>query len=169
MALFKRRSTAQDAEVPDDGVELADIEDVDAAEGAQGAGPEEVRAGAGGGFDRARGPFDESEADLADQDVPRLDLGSLRIPGLAGIGVQVEADPNTQEVRAVTGVGDQAAVQLQAFAAPRSEGLWDEIRAEMLAELAETAGAKVSEGQGAFGPEVRGMIRQIAHLVDVQE
>jgi hypothetical protein len=28
----------------------------------------------------------------------------------------------------------------------------------MLAELAETAGAKVSEGQGAFGPEVRGMI-----------
>jgi hypothetical protein len=158
MALFKRRSTAQDAEVPDAGVELADIEDVDAAEGAQGAGPEEVRAGAGSGFDRARGPFDESEADLADQDVPRLDLGSLRIPGLAGIGVQVEADPNTQEVRAVTGVGDQAAVQLQAFAAPRSEGLWDEIRAEMLAELAETAGAKVSEGQGAFGPEVRGMI-----------
>jgi hypothetical protein len=49
-------------------------------------------------------------------------------------------------------------VQLQAFAAPRSEGLWDEIRAEMLAELAETAGAKVAEGSGAFGPEIRGMI-----------
>ncbi len=72
--------------------------------------------------------------------------------------MQVEADPNTQEVRAVTGVGDGAAVQLQAFAAPRSEGLWDEIRAEMLAELAETAGAKVSEGEGSFGPEVRGML-----------
>jgi hypothetical protein len=58
----------------------------------------------------------------------------------------------------VTGVGDGAAVQLQAFAAPRSEGLWDEIRAEMLAELAETAGARVSEGEGSFGPEVRGML-----------
>ncbi len=58
----------------------------------------------------------------------------------------------------MTGVGDGAAVQLQAFAAPRSEGLWDEIRAEMLAELAETAGAKVSEGEGSFGPEVRGML-----------
>jgi hypothetical protein len=134
-------------------------EGVDEAEGVDASGPEEdVRAGSRSAFDRSGGPFDESEAELADQDVPRLDLGSLLIPGLPGIGVQVEADPSTQEVRAVTGVGDGAAVQLQAFAAPRSEGLWDEIRAEMLAELADTAGAQVSEGEGSFGPEVRGML-----------
>jgi hypothetical protein len=157
MALFKRRSTPDGAEAPEGGVELSDV--VDHVQDTEGGGSDaDATGGSRPAFDRSRGPFDESESDLADQDVPRLDLGSLLIPGLAGIGVQVEADPNTQEVRAVTGVGDGAAVQLQAFAAPRSEGLWDEIRAEMLAELAETAGAKVSEGEGAFGPEVRGML-----------
>ena len=132
---------------------------VDGVEDVEGAATDEGATGSSRpAFDRSNGPFDESESDLADQDIPRLDLGSLRIPGLPGIGVQVEADPNTQEVRAVTGVGDGAAVQLQAFAAPRSEGLWEEIRAEMLAELVETAGARVSEGEGSFGPEVRGML-----------
>ena len=156
MALFKRRSAPEGLEAPAEGVEP-----FDAVDGVEGQDSEDGSAGGQGdssGFDRSGGPFDESESDLADQDLTRLDLGSLLIPGLPGIGVQVEADPNTQEVRAVTGVGDEAAVQLQAFAAPRSEGLWDEIRAEMLAELAETAGAKVTESVGSFGPEVRGML-----------
>ena len=154
MALFKRRSAPEGAEGLEEGVDLVDA--VDEVEGEESG--EEAAGAPGPGFDRSRGPFDESESESADHGFPRLDLGSLLIPGLPGIGVQVEADPNTQEVRAVTGVGDGAAVQLQAFAAPRSEGLWDEIRGEMLAELAETAGAKVAEAQGAFGPEIRGML-----------
>ncbi len=160
MALFKRRSTPEGVEDLDEAAELPAVVDEDAAdapEPSQVGNPGDAPEGASA-FDRSSGPFDESEADLADQDIPRLDLGSLLIPGLPGIGVQVEADPNTQQVRAVTGVGEGAAVQLQAFAAPRSEGLWDEIRAEMLAELAETAGARVAQGEGAFGPEVRGTL-----------
>jgi Protein of unknown function (DUF3710) len=159
MALFKRRSTPEGAEGPDEGVELSDVLD-------EGADPDHEESELGSedsqpvtsAYDRSSGPFDESESDSADQEVVRLNLGSLLIPGLPGIGVQVEADPNTGQVRAVTGVGDGAAVQLQAFAAPRSEGLWDEIRAEMLAELAETAGAKVTEAEGSFGLEVRGLL-----------
>jgi hypothetical protein len=109
---------------------------------------------------RAHGPFDESEQHLADPDLPRLDLGSLRVPGLPGIGVQVEADPNTQQVRAVTAIaeGEEGAVQLQVFAAPKSEGLWDGIRSEMLADIAKTPGARVTRGEGAFGPELRARV-----------
>lgn len=160
MALFKRRPAPEGAEDADPGVEVSSSSDgVDEVEGQEpGEDSPDGTPGSGSGFDRSSGPFDESESDLADPEVPRLDLGSLLIPGLPGIGVQVEADPNTQEVRAVTGVGEGAAVQLQAFAAPRSEGLWEEIRAEMLAELAGTAGARVSEDEGAFGPEIRGLI-----------
>jgi Protein of unknown function (DUF3710) len=158
MALFKRRPAPEGAEDADLGVEVSSSSDgVDDVEG-QEHGEDSPGGSPGSGYDRSSGPFDESESDLADPEVARLDLGSLLIPGLPGIGVQVEADPNTQEVRAVTGVGEGAAVQLQAFAAPRSEGLWDEIRAEMLAELAGTAGARVSEDEGAFGPEIRGLI-----------
>jgi hypothetical protein len=151
MALFRRRTTPDDLEPEDVAAPDAADEGRDAADGA-------AAADAGAGWDRSGGPFDESEADLADQSLPRLDLGSLRIPGLPGIGVQVEADPNTQEVRAVTGVAEDGAVQVQAFAAPRREGLWDEIRAEMLGEIGATAGARVTEGEGAFGPELRAVL-----------
>jgi hypothetical protein len=165
MALFRRRSTPADepgadlAGGPDDRAPELDLDegdelDLDVSEAiATGA------AAADRPSDRQEGPFDESEADLADQSIPRLDLGSLLIPGLPGVGVQVEADPNTQEVRAITAVlGTDAAVQVQAFAAPRSEGVWDEIRAEMLAELSAAAGAQVVEQEGAFGPELRAVV-----------
>jgi hypothetical protein len=151
MALFRRRSTS-DEEPSADVIAAADPSTE------QEQVVEDEPTGAVGGSDRSEGPFDETEADRADQSLPRLDLGSLLIPGLPGIGVQVEADPNTQEVRAVTGVGQEAAVQLQAFAAPRSEGIWEDIRAEMLAEISATDGARVTEHEGPFGPELRAVI-----------
>ena len=149
MAMFRRRSAPVDSESgpTEEPVDL-DV-DVDGSE--LGEQPEAA-------FDRTAGPFDEAESDQADQDLPRLDLGALRIPGLPGVGVQVEADPNTQEVRAITGVGKDAAVQLQVFAAPRSEGVWDEVRAEMVAEIGSTAGARVTEVDGAFGHELRAIV-----------
>lgn len=151
MALFRRRPTPDQ---PSD-EELATVVDLD-GEQVDADGDDATTSPVG--HDRSAGPFDESESDLADQEMPRLDLGSLRIPGLDGVGVQVEADPNTQQVRAVTAVGADGAVQLQAFAAPRTESLWDEIRAEMLAELQSTAGAKVLESTGSFGPELRAVV-----------
>jgi hypothetical protein len=147
MALFRRRSTSED--LPDEN----STEQAEALADLTGADTD-LEAAVG----RSDGPFDDSEADLADGSLPRLDLGSLLIPGLPGVQVQVEADPSTQEVRAVTGVVDDGAVQLQPFAAPRSEGIWDEIRAEMLAEISATAGATVTEGEGAFGPELRAVV-----------
>lgn len=157
MARFRRRSRFEGDPGAQDDHEVPEVPEVpvpEAEESVNGTADASVEAG----FDRADGPFDESEADQADQDLVRVDLGSLLIPGLPGVGVQVEADPNTQEVRAVTAVGDQAAVQLQAFAAPRSGGLWDEIRAEMIEELTGTPGAEVSLGVGSFGPEVRALL-----------
>jgi hypothetical protein len=166
MALFRRRSARDEVPAedlrdgpgpagepldeayddPDDG-----YDDLDGADERAAAPP--VPEGV-----RADGPYDESEADLADPDLPRLDLGSLLIPGLPGVGVQVEADQSTGDVRAVTAVLADAGVQLQAFAAPRSEGLWDELREEMLAELTGTPNAKVSEHDGPFGPELRAIL-----------
>jgi hypothetical protein len=105
-------------------------------------------------FDRSRGPWDAAELDLADPDLPRIDLGSLQVPGIPGLSLQVEADQETQAVVAVTAVKDDGGVQIQAYAAPKSEGLWDDIRAEITEELAAGQG-KFTEGEGAFGPEIR--------------
>jgi Protein of unknown function (DUF3710) len=152
MAMFRRRakSSSQDPE------ELTTSDLPGAAEG--DGTDEETQPQGPVGFDRSAGPFDEAEADLADQDLPRIDLGSLRIPGLPSLGVQVEADQNSGEIHAVTAIGEEAAVQLQPFAAPRSEGIWDELRAEMLAEISGAADARVTEAEGAFGPELRAII-----------
>jgi hypothetical protein len=160
MALFRRRSSRDEAvDEPRDDLagDVGPEEDDELLDGEQDA-PEAGTAAARPAAERRDGPFDESEADLADPSVPRLDLGSLRIPGLPGIGVQVEADQATGAVRAVTAVLSDAGVQLQAFAAPRTEGLWDELREEMLAELAATPQAKVTEHDGPFGPEVRAIV-----------
>ncbi len=156
MALFRRRSTSDEEPIDD----LAGGPELDLADEEAGVDPGDDAPGArpSGVDERSGGPFDEADAELADQSLPRLDLGSLLVPGLPGIGVQVEADPNTQEVRAITAVGQEAAVQVQAFAAPRSEGIWDDIRAEMLSELSATAGATVTEHDGPFGPELRAVI-----------
>ncbi len=143
MALFGRRSTRSE-EVVDEA--LSATSDAALAASTDDESP------------RANGPFDEAEAELADASLTRIDLGSLRIPGIQGIGIQVEADPHSQEVRAVTGVGEQAAVQLQPFAAPRSEGVWQEIRTEMLKELGRVPGAVVSEHTGSFGPELHAVL-----------
>lgn len=160
MARFRRRAKNRSAEseeldTTDVVEELADAEAGSEA-GAEADGDSEGPASAA--FDRSAGPFDESEADAADDGLPRIDLGSLRIPGLPSLGVQVEADQNSGEIHAVTVIGDEAAVQLQPFAAPRSEGIWDEIRAEMLAEISNSADARVAEAEGAFGPELRAII-----------
>ncbi len=142
MPLFRRRPTPVEETVERDVTPTG------------AGGPQEPAAGS----PRANGPFDETEVSGLDDSLTRLDLGSLLVPGIPGISIQVEADPDTQEVRAVTGVGKQAAVQLQVFAAPRSEGVWDEIRTEMIRELGGVSGATVSEHTGSFGPELHAVL-----------
>ena len=137
MALFRRRSRSEgDAsvadQVPADG---AQDEVLDQA-------ADDARDDATVSYDRAGGPFDLTEADLADTSLTRIDLGSLRIPGLPGLGVQVEADRASNEVVAVTVVGDGAAgpggTALAGGDAP-------------VTAVAATAGAAGATGCGAIG------------------
>lgn len=147
MALFRRGRKADPEEVSPESVE----EVGEPADAARQAEPQALA------FDRSGGPWDITEMDLADQDLPRIDLGSLQIPGIPGLTVQVEADPQTQTIMAVTAMKTDGAVQVQAYAAPKSEGLWDEIRAEIKEELAGSSG-QFSEAEGAFGPEIRALV-----------
>ena len=48
-------------------------------------------------------------------------------------------------------------LQLQAFAAPKRAGLWDDIRRELIDEL-NAAGGRGEEAEGPFGPEVRARV-----------
>jgi len=97
----------------------------------------------------AHGPWD---ADTVDDTVVRLDFGSLLVPAVDGMQLRVDLD-EAGMVTAVTITVAESSLQLQAFAAPRSAGLWEEIRTELVAAIAEDGGSAVL-GEGSAGPEV---------------
>ena len=103
------------------------------------------------------GPWDSSQAP---EGVQRLDLGSLLIPAVEGVEVRVQANPEGA-IEHVVLVSGNGAVEFGAFAAPRTEGIWDEVRTEMVREMTD-AGLAVQEVSGRYGREL------IARLPDPQ-
>ena len=96
------------------------------------------------------GPFDRTEVDGLDG---RLDLGALWMTGTAGMELRLEVEQESQNVVGVTAVLGESAVQLQAFAAPRTEGIWDDIRTEIAASIT-SQGGTADETTGPFGAEL---------------
>jgi hypothetical protein len=105
--------------------------------------------------DATTGPWDERDA--PEDDVPRADLGSLRIPVAAGLDLQVEVSEQDRQVVAATLGSPGGTMQLMLFAAPRNEGIWDDVRAEIADSLNQQRG-KAVEREGAFGTELTGTI-----------
>jgi len=100
--------------------------------------------------DRSAGPWDAAD------DVPpgpRVDLGALRLPGVNGMELRMEIDKKTDVVTAVGVTLDGSTLQMQAFAAPRTEGIWDEIREE-IGESVRKQGGAVDDVPGPFGREL---------------
>jgi len=96
------------------------------------------------------GPFDRAEVDGLEG---RLDLGALWMTGLPGMELRLEVEQESQSVVGVTAVLGESAVQLQAFAAPRSEGIWDDIRHEIAASIT-SQGGTADETAGPLGTEL---------------
>ncbi|GAB3007500.1 DUF3710 domain-containing protein [Amycolatopsis acidiphila] len=105
------------------------------------------------------GPFDV--ADAPEDEIPRIDLGSVRVPVPDGSQVQVEMDPAAGGVRAVHVVTPQGQITVSAYAAPRSGGLWEEVGEELTEQLRKD-GARVQPGQGEWGFELSALIGDVA-------
>lgn len=100
-----------------------------------------------GSADRDSAPAGEGEGG------PHLDFGALRIPAVDGMQVRAELD-DQQQVIGVAVMLDETVLQLQAFAAPKSESLWDEVRQE-IAEGIRGGQGKAREVEGPFGRELQ--------------
>lgn len=101
------------------------------------------------------GPYDERDA--PDDDVQRVDLGALQLPVIDGLDVRLDLDEG-QNVISATLAGDDGTMQLGVFAAPRNEGIWDEVRAEIAESLAGPRRTSATEHEGPFGTELHGSI-----------
>jgi Protein of unknown function (DUF3710) len=148
---FRRRGRDADAEASEPSADEA-IDDMDGpaqidGEYDDGGSPRAAPAA------RTSGPWDVSDVDEPG-DNGRVSMGGMWIPMVDGLEVRVEADQESGQVLAVTLVLDDGALQLQPFAAPRHEGIWDEVRAEIRTGITRDGGT-ADEVEGPLGMELR--------------
>ncbi len=102
------------------------------------------------------GPHDR--ADVTDIG-SRVDLGAVLVAPPTDMELRLEVDQTSQEVTAVQVGDDHGSVQLQAFAAPRTSGIWEDIREE-ISGMIDRGGGTVEEVDGPFGTELRTRLAQ---------
>jgi hypothetical protein len=144
VSVFRRRRREGDAAEPGDG------DAPQAAEQPDDGPAETADADAPALTPRADGPWDSSERSGGDTAV---DLGGLLLPGRDGMELRLEVEEATGTVNGVAVVLGGSAVLLHAYAAPRSEGIWGEIRGEIAAGVTRQGGT-ATEVEGPFGPEL---------------
>ncbi|HEY0620867.1 MAG TPA: DUF3710 domain-containing protein [Kribbella sp.] len=139
--IFRRKAKNEDTEATElTGTEDAAVEAAESEAASEEPGEE--------------GPFDSNEVDpsvLEGED--RIDLGALVITGMPGMELRLQVDEQSNEVQAVLLVLEDSALELRAFAAPKSSGIWSEVRREIAAE-ATRMGGTASETEGPFGTEL---------------
>jgi hypothetical protein len=140
--VFGRRRSDRDRDLegqaPDQAAAAAEAAETETATAQKGNGPV--------------GPWDAAEPH---PELFRVDLGSLQVPVLEGTDIQLVF---AEQQGAWVLVRHQLSeMRLQAFAAPKRSGLWDDVRSEIAAEIA-GVGGRSEEREGPFGTEV------VAHL-----
>jgi hypothetical protein len=106
---------------------------------------------------RVHGPWDASERRVDEDDESRAHLGSLSVEGHPEVELRLQVDEASGQVGAVLLVGSDGAMELRAFAAPRNEDLWEELRPQLAAE-ATRRGGTVAEVDGPYGKALQLMV-----------
>nr|WP_202520122.1 DUF3710 domain-containing protein [Streptomyces sp. SID1034] len=146
----KKSGTAEDSAGEAEQV----VEGTEADEETAGAGDEaQVRRMNLPPAPRPDGPWDVSE--VTEPGEGRVDLGGLFVPGVEGMELRVEVAGDA--IVAATVVLNDSAVQLQAFAAPKKEGIWGEVREEIASGITQQGGV-IDEVEGPLGWELRAQV-----------
>ena len=83
----------------------------------------------------------------------RVDVGGLRVPARKGMQMRMELESKSRRIVAVNLVYQGSSTQLQPFAAPKSAGIWQDLREE-IAESIGKQGGSVQEREGCCGTEL---------------
>jgi hypothetical protein len=102
------------------------------------------------------GPYDVEQA--PDDGLERLDLGALRIPAVPGVEIHLQAGPEGQ-IQQIQLAHDNSRLALAVYAAPRTEGIWDEVRENLRTQLT-GSGARPEAAEGDYGPELLARVRE---------
>jgi len=101
-----------------------------------------------------RGPFDLSEVPGLDpDDGSRINLGGMILTPMENSEVRLQLDDQTGQILAVVVVGQEAAVEVRAFAAARNGERWAQLLPQVV-QAAIDAGGKAEQSDGPFGTEL---------------
>ena len=100
------------------------------------------------------GPFDIDEVGLL---TPYLDFGSIRIAPRADLQIRADVDEASKKIVALTLELAGHRLQLQAFAASKSQGIWLETL-EALEMGITTQGGAATRAEGLLGPELHAKV-----------
>lgn len=141
MALFSRRkSDAADPAVEEvDAPEADEVDEAGEISETADERPEHLEDG----------PYDESEAPEED----RIDLGGLRVPTIDGMELRMEVDQRSNTVTGANLVIGGSSLQVQAFAAPKTRGLWQDVRTSLRDSVVKQGGTAETR-EGTFGTEL---------------
>lgn len=115
--------------------------------------------------DVTTGPFDVRDA--PDDGRSRMDLGALRIPVWPGVDLRLDMN-EAQQVVSATLANRDGQMQIGVFAAPRNEGIWDDVRTEIRESLAGQGGSGQDRADGPFGAELTGTVRGADGMMPVR-
>ncbi|WP_309079975.1 DUF3710 domain-containing protein [Zhihengliuella sp.] len=141
--IFKRRK-------PADRAQDAGANDLEHGTGDGAEQEPRQDAGTPGAAPGLSGPFDGDDFTAREGYV---DLGSLLIEPVEGMQLRLEVEDKTKRVIAVALELDGSRLQLQTFAAPKSEQLWPGIQQQITASI-EKQGGRVDKVTGRFGEEL---------------
>lgn len=109
--------------------------------------------------ERTDGPFDITEVEESDaMAAERIDFGAVQVPLIDGLEIRVELDQESNEPMAITLVQGDGAVQVRAFAGPRTGGAWELVLADLREQIGGDGGA-VDESTGPFGVEIAAAVQ----------
>lgn len=100
------------------------------------------------GCGEVRGPWDVDDEDVPDYD-EYLDLGAYYLPFLKQIELRIKANRSTGAVLGATVTYKNSSLEVEAYAAPKTLGLWEDLREDLL-----ESNAKAKAVNGVFGTEI---------------
>jgi hypothetical protein len=149
--VFRRRGReSADTEASEQLDDLDEVQDADLDDDEGAVEVIQVAAGS------PTGPWDSEDA--PDDGVDRLDLGGMRVPVAEGMELRVDVSPEGQVIAATMVSGDSS-MQVNAFAAPRTAGIWSEVADEIRESLLAGGGSAETEN-GPLGLELRAQVPQ---------
>ena len=118
------------------------------------AEPEQSVSTAAPALKRGPGPRDVKDVESTKG---YLDFGALLIPAAKGQKIRMDIDQKSKRVVSLTITIGEASIQLQAFSAPKSGGIWADVR-EQIEESVTKQKGRVRTLDGRFGKELHARV-----------